>query len=253
MTDNYKAYRTWSPDGVRWSDWVKPVLFSRPAYKLNGVPELPAVNWAPYPGGKSALIIDLPGDEGVLTGLALARVGYRPIPLYNGVLAQPHSMVVNSIDIAGALFSGADELAGLNIRQTAPPAFLLDYNRLDGKHFSSGQYDNRWCVFPQDMPSASYMQEQGINQIYVFKMKTGHIQNDLMHILRRYHEKGISVCSVDETGEHRELAVVKPSRFRSLLYRFAVMARLARNAAGGFGGSVPEATQYSGRRYYGIG
>ena len=30
------------------------------------------------------LIVDLPGKMGVLEGLGLAKLGYRPLPLYNG-------------------------------------------------------------------------------------------------------------------------------------------------------------------------
>ena len=35
--------------------------------------------------GSSVLILDLPGEEDVLLGIELARIGYRPIPLYNAL------------------------------------------------------------------------------------------------------------------------------------------------------------------------
>ena len=43
------------------------------------------LSWAPPPAEKAAFVLDLPGAEGVLNGIALAVLGYRPVPLYNAI------------------------------------------------------------------------------------------------------------------------------------------------------------------------
>lgn len=187
MNDNYSTYRIWAPDNALWTQWAKPVLFAR---ALNPAPEklvLPPVKWAPYGDGRTAVFVDLPGKRGVLEGLALAQMGYRPVPLYNGVYgADKWSMAVDVTPVAEALYLGADYLSCQSIRPDAPPAFLLDAARMKGLARQPGRYDNRWCVFPQDAPSADFLKAHGIGSIYV---RAKDIQNDLAHILLRYQKK----------------------------------------------------------------
>ncbi len=148
--------------------------------------------------GNTAIIIDLSDDKSVLEGVALAKAGYRPVPLYNGVyIANEKSMVVNVGGIVSALFRTAPLLSSLPIKYDAPPVFLLHSKRLSASS-KPGQYDNRWSVFPQDMPSGAFLMEQGIKRVYL-RIDAGRVQNDLLHILRRYYEKGIGVylCGPD--------------------------------------------------------
>src|SRR6516165_4187839 len=79
-------FSIWAPDDSPWSPWAKPVLF---AY-LDAAPPQSAVtevvqdlSWCPSPAERAALVLDLPGPEGVLVALSLP--GYRPVPLYNAV------------------------------------------------------------------------------------------------------------------------------------------------------------------------
>lgn len=253
MNENYKLYRIWAPDGALWTQWAKPVLFSQARWGNREFDPLaiPTLKWAPPPNGSTAMIIDLPGELGVLEGLGLARLGYRPVPLYNGVYGPNQaSMAVDVAPILHALCQGANQLAALSIHPSAPPVFLLDVNRLVGTYREPGKYDNRWCVFPQDMPSASFLQQQGIRQVYV---RASRIQNDLTHILRRYQDQGIAIYHTGDSGDSQELKVVRPSEFRGLMYRFKTLMGLTRNAAGGFGGMVPEATQASGVHHHHYG
>lgn len=251
MNENYNTYRIWAPDDALWTQWTKPVLFSRTPLPSRASLSISTAEWAPVADHRTALIVDMPGESGVLEGLALSQAGYRPIPLYNGVYGpNKRSMAVDVTDIVNALYQGAKLLASLYIRSDAPPAFLLDSNRMKGTARQPGKYDNRWCVFPQDMPSASFLLEQGILSVYV---KADKVQNDLTHILRRYQEKGIRIYHIGTSGTANELTVVRPSNFQSFLYRIQAMLGLTRNAAGGFGGMVPEPTQSSGGRHYGIG
>ena len=256
MEENKRVYQAWAPDGVVWAQWAKPVPFSRKPHQQNrplkeeGIPQL---DWIPPASGEIAIIVDLPGGGGVLEGLALARNGYRPVPLYNGVYGPNRSsMSVDVTEIVENLFRGAELLGSLGLRDDAPPAFLLDAARMQGISRQTGKFDNRWCVFAQDMPSASFLLGQGIRQIY---LRTDRRQNDLSHILLRYQQAGLGITLAHPNGSLTELEVVKPSFFRSVFYRARTMLGLTRNAAGGFGGMIPEPTQSSGYsgRHYGFG
>lgn len=251
MRSNLETYKIWAPDGSIWTQWAKPVLFIRePDFPGGFDLEIPDIEWNRNVDIGTMIIVDLPGHRGVLEALALARLGYRPVPLYNGVSPQ-HSGIVNVNDIVKALYKGADYLATYYILPDAPPVFMLDYNRMTGNGKEPGKFDNRWCVFPQDMPSAAFLLKQGINKVIV---RSNTIQNDLSHILCRYKEAGIEIC-ICRGEEVKEVPVVKPSRFKSLSYRFRVILGLTRNASGGFGGWIPEPqeSRSSGVRYYGYG
>jgi hypothetical protein len=150
----------------------------------------------------------------------------------------------------GALLWGCDVLERLTLRPDAPPVFLLDSNRMNGLPRQPGAYDNRWCAFPQDMPSAAFLKARGIREVHV---RCAFIANDLTHILRRYKDEGLLIYHIDVSETTRKIDVVRPSYFRSLKYRLRTMAGLTRNAAGGFGGHIPEPSQASGGRYYGFG
>ncbi len=252
MRNNMEAYKVWAPDGVLWAQWAKPVLFMRPAAASLKLIQIPEAGWISSLESDTMLIADLPGASGVTESLALARMGYRPVPLYNGVDGRTFSMIVKVGEIASALFDGADILATYDISPDAPPVFMLDSNRMSGMGRQPGTYDNRWCVFPQDMPSAALLRNAGIRRVIVC---SAGIQNDLSHILLRYQKEGIEICLCTGPGEEiRTVSVVRPSRFKSLSYRFKVIMGLKRNAAGGFGGSIPEPTQSSSSgRFYGYG
>lgn len=252
MKDNLETYKIWAPDNAVWTQWAKPVLFMRPPAHERKELIVPTIDWIPQADYHTMMIADLPGEKGVEEGLAFARLGYRPVPLYNGVYgARASSMIVPVEDIVAALYKGADVLKAYNIQSDAPPVFLLDSNRMKGAGKTPGKYDNRWCVFPQDMPSASFLLKEQIQNIIVY---SDEIQNDLSHILRRYQEQGIKIHLYNGRESLKEIAVVKPSHFKSLSYRFQVIMGLVRNASGGFGGKVPEATQSgSGGRRFGMG
>jgi len=244
------TYKKWAPDNAKWTEWVKPVLFaSNSPYKVYIPLDSLKIEWILEASYDTMIIVDLPGKIGVEEGMSLARLGYRPIPLYNGVCGpNRESMIVDVYDIICALNSYADELASLDLRNDAPPAFLLDSNRMNWTGNKAGKFDNRWCIFPQDMPSASFLLKNGIRKIIV---RTQKIQDDLTHILLRYQENNIEIykCGNDKIIEKKTIS--KPFGFKSLIYRFSVISGLTRNAAGGFGGKIPE--PLSGNRYYGIG
>jgi hypothetical protein len=255
MKDKMSMYKIWAPDNALWTQWTKPVLFtSLPCNNNEGNCELktPNANHMQMADYNAVIIVDLPGKESVDEGLALAQCGYRPVPLYNGVYGNSKfSMIVDVQGIAEALQEGTDILSSLNIKTDALPVFLLDSNRMTGQGKQPGKYDNRWCVFPQDMPSASFLLKSGIQKIIV---RSTRIQEDLAHILLRYQNQGINIFLCDNDEIPKEIKVSKPSLFMSLFYRSKVTLGLSRNATGGFGAVIPEPQiGWSNRGYYWYG
>ena len=252
MRSNLETYKIWAPDDAIWTQWAKPVLFIRQPDSINKVElNIPEIKWIQSLERNTMIIVDLPRHSGVEESLGLARLGYRPVPLYNGVDGPSLSTIVKVHDIVKALYKGADELVSCNIRADAPPVFMLDSNRMSGSGKQPGKYDNRWCVFPQDMPSAAFIMNNGINRVIV---RADSIANDLSHILWRYQKEGIDIYQCNGQTV-KKVPVTEPSDIKSLSYRFRVMLGLTRNATGGFGSMIPEATQSSssGVRYYGFG
>ena len=254
------TYKTWAPDGALWTDWAKPVLFASASYSEPFPLEIPQINWLQNYKQDTAIIVDLPGKRGVGESLALARLGYRPVPLYNGVHNKNETMVVNVQNTAKALYSGAEILAGVSLPDDAPPVFMLDSRRMEGTEKKPGTYDNRWCVFPQDMPSAGFLLKHGINNVIVRMEEKeifqgifrNNLSNDLSHILFRYQEAGITIQVTSNDSVPQNFDVTKPSQFKSLFYRFRATMGLSRNSVGGFGSIVPYPYDGSGR-YYGMG
>lgn len=244
MTDeNLQLYKEWAPDTAMWTQWAKPVLFmtfphqrrvrSLEAYKQE------RIHWTSYKN-EQLLIVDLPDDESIIEGLALARLGYRPVPLFNGVYGS--KSVVPMLDLINGLRCGGPILAQMNLSDKANPAFLLDANRLKGAKKKRGTFDNRWCIVPQDMPSADYLKAHGIKEIIV---RTEELQKDLQHILYQYQKQGISIYRCNKKGTI-ELVNIPKSNKIGLFYRFLLMFGFARNASGGFGMSIPEASSGGG-------
>ena len=279
--DNMVTYKIWAPDNALWTKWAKPVLFaSLMSWKDDYALDIPEINWISSAQRDTMVIVDLPGKKGVEESLALARRGFRPVPLYNGVndekpvainsaanvstanadgalntadreaktpgaTGETSAMLVDAKEVADALYKGAYALETLRIPDNAPPVFMLDSRRMTGEKVP-GKYDNRWCIFQQDMPSASFLSEQRINKIIV---RTDKRQDDLLHILHRYQEQKIKIfqCVLDKV---MDMTVTKPSRMKSLFYRFSVIFGLTYNSAGGFGGQIPEPGSIGG---FGLG
>ena len=66
--------------------------------------------------------------------------------------------------------------------------------------------------------------------------------------------RGIRIYLVRDNGVPKKADCGAAFHFKSFLYRFCTAtARTDQECSGGFGGMVPETTQSSGTRYYGIG
>jgi hypothetical protein len=247
-------FETWAPPGGVWSLWARPILFAQ--MPESGDPgsgsagEQP-VRFAPqstrgdmlipevYARGQAVLVVDLPGEESVWAGLALAGLGYRPVPLYN-VCTGP-AEVIHQGPIIAALRAGAEHLASLTLTD-APPAFLLDARRMGGGVIRPGDFDNRWQVFPQDFPSAAFLTARGIMRALLIQRGRLDPHEDLAHVLRRWQEAGITIEARDVTNEAPPVPITvgRPAWYRSAWQRVLAILGLRRGSHGGFGGFVPK-------------
>jgi hypothetical protein len=165
-----EIFEAWAPDGIEWSAWAKPVLFAQwpDSVTPSATSAAPAGGhdylWLPQGSRRTAVIVDLPAVESVRAGIALARRGYRPVPLYN--TSYGPSPVIEIAPLILELAKGALVLQTTTLAPDAPPAFLLDSNRMQpGVPPSPGKFDNRWVVFPQDFPSATLLRARGVAEV----------------------------------------------------------------------------------------
>lgn len=251
-------FDAWAPEESHWSAWAKPVVFATMTIPTPGqIIEkqrvvIPTWNWIPERASArdaTAWVIELPGETAVMVGVAMALRGFRPVPLFNA--APPSRSMPSAINQTGmvqSLCAFADQVRSARIDPEAPPVFLLDSERMPTRKPALGAYDNRWLTFPQDFPSARMLGERGIVRAVVVTEPGGRIADDLRHVLRRWQEDGVQLLrqSTQSPQQTEPLEVTRPSRFRSSVYRTMAAMGLRRNAAGGFGGVIPEASGGSG-------
>ena len=254
-----EIYAIWAPEGSTWSRWAKPVLFAHLDSAVSHIPVaeiVDDVNWAPPPGDKVALVLDLPGPQGALTGVALAARGYRPVPLYNALpspygepplnpLAGGDMIAVNVLPILGALRAGAEELAKLSLPFDAPPVFLLDANRSGtGQRLQPHEFDNRSISFTTDFPSANFLAFHGIQRAMLVQSDRVEPKPDLAHTLRRWQDAGFVLKSkrLDLPDPPEILEVAKPSWYGAMFQRALAAVGLRRARGDGFGAWMPDSS-----------
>jgi hypothetical protein len=255
-----ELYDVWAPPDSIWSQWVIPVPFAQivclDTEREKSLEIFPDLNGLRF-DSDLAVIVDLPGGDSIRYGLALARLGFRPVAVLDGSPGpftvagpMPHgaqggigqakaTAVVDMRDLLFALCAIAPVLQETPIVSNAPPAFLLDSQRMKGDHVSDADlFDNRWKVFPQDFPSAKFLREQGVRRVLLIQESAAQPQEDLAHVLLRWQEAGLEVLASGRTGgnEASAIRVAKPSRFRASWYRGLEILGLRRNSVGGFGG-----------------
>ena len=260
--DGSQLFEVWAPQDSVWSRWAKPACFAEVPRDLPGasMPVYSAEEPEPRPFDAgpidtwTAFVVDLPGPRSVEIGLALARAGYRPVPMFN--TAYHAAAIVPVSEILRQLHQAEPEMRSLVLPADAPPAFLLDAKRLEPSTAAApGKFDNRWVVFPQDFPSANFLLSRGIRQVIVLQSDSlqGKPRLDLAHVLRRWQEAGLQLYAQDPDGQYgpQPLQVDRPSSFRSLFYRALTLMGLRRNSAGGFGSVIPVPSSSSGRSGFG--
>lgn len=251
-----EVFEVWAPAGAPWSPWVKPVVFAHLPGAITTVDhDSPPIDvrWAAPADGKTALVIDLPGAQGVQLAAALsATSGYRPIALYNaapgargGAPNWNHEPLVDAWPILDAICEFTSLLARQKLPYAAPPAFILDSNRRIARGpVMPGRFDNRSVSFPTDFPSATLLLSKGIRQAVLVQVDANQPQADLAHVLRRWQDAGIEILlkRLELAGQPITCRVGRPSLYKLIWYRLGVLLRLRRNPLGGFGGTLPEAS-----------
>jgi hypothetical protein len=250
--DRRGLFEIWAPSHGRWSPWAKPVLFAH----LDAVAGLPAIDIPEIrlPSDRAnaagtAIVVDLPGLESIGLSLELARLGFRPVPLFNACPAPPGFLgevvpeLVPATLLLPALVQAADRLKSIDLPEDSAPAFLLDANRLaEGKPLARGSFDNRWVVFATDLPSARFLVQHQITSVEL--IHRGVPGDDVLDVLRDWNRAGIPLwhTDLDHPGPAHPLAL--PTAWFLGLSRFArrllALFSLRSNPGGGYGGIVPE-------------
>jgi hypothetical protein len=248
-----EVHEIWAPSGGLWSLWVKPVLFAQmpesPMHPRPGEPPttLPRpwsvldVSWAPPAAERIVLVVDLVGLESVHLGLALARRGYRSVPLFNACTA-PHEVIPQG-SIQRALGDGAADLRAFALPADAPPAFLLDrYRRAPVRPVRPGDFDNRWRIYPEDFPSAETLLARGFSQVIVVQRDSSEPLDDLASVLGDWHEDGLGIALKDLADDRapQPLVVPRPSWLRRAWQGLLRYFGYERSPKGGFGYVIQE-------------
>src|SRR3954454_19514947 len=232
-----QVFDVWAPPWARWSPWAKPVLFAHLGALRSDLGALQAMPPPPYDvaplprgDGRAAIVVDLPGAEGVAVGVMLAAAGYRPVPLYNSVPAPTTEFLAyggvrtSMLDMAPVLVALRDattSLAEIRLPPDAPPAFLLDARRRTGDGAATlrpGVFDNRSVSLPTDFPSANLLLSHGIRRAVLIQPPAPQPQPDLAHTLRRWQDLGMQIQSSSpaQPDPPRTLEVTKPPWYQHL-------------------------------------
>jgi hypothetical protein len=186
------------------------------------------------------MVLDLSAELGVHVGLALAGQGYRPIPLYNGCPGP--SELIDHTSLLRALTAGADYLANLSLPADAPPVFLLDWRRnILSRDLTPGMLDNRWKVYPDDLPSAQILLSRGISHVLLVQRDTFAPHDDLASILRLWDRGGVTleVKYLSVVGPAQRLHLPALTRFRLWLHSLQSKLGPQRGPRDGFYHIVP--------------
>ena len=218
---SWDVYKAFVPKENKWSNWVRPVPFinigmGKKNYSYNFKEQ--HVFHSNDENMKlfledTAVIVDMPGASSINAGMNLVREGFRPIPIYNGIIEEENSKsVVDNQTVSAGLLWMAKELFNINISDDAMPAFLLDSNRLLQYKSKISVYDNSWDVYRQDMPSAEYLKNNSVKRILLISER---ISGDLRKILLNYRKAGIDIYLKNIYEEPKKIKVRKKIRRRN--------------------------------------
>lgn len=209
-----EVYKIWAPFDAKWTDWVRPVPFVQiddedfKIYKNTNF-DIPKINYINELKENIAIIVDLPEHYSINEGIALVKLGYRPIPIFNGTAeTKGAKATVDNHAVEAGLIWGGIELQKIELDKNAPPVFLTDSNRLNRYKMNISIFDNSWDLYHQDLPSAEYFLKNGINKIIV---RGNRFNKDLNKILYRHQEKGMKIYFTDgyEMPEEIKLKKIK--------------------------------------------
>ena len=193
-----EIYKIYAPDGTKWTEWVRPVPF----VAIETYNRKPISDWLDRKvmflnqyEKETAIFIDLPGKESIELGISLARIGYRPIPLFNGTDEQIGSQATtDTYLIESCLINGSENLKSISLENNANPAFLLDSSRTNRYRAKESIFDNSWDLYKQDIPTAEYFKA---NELYKIIVVGNTIQRDLRKIFLEFQNAGIEIYLTD--------------------------------------------------------
>lgn len=193
-----EIYKIYAPKGAKWTEWIRPVPF----IAIDIYNRKPATDWLDRKEifleqykSDTAIFVDMPGKESIELGISLAKIGYRPIPLFNGTDEQELSQaIVDTYIVESYLINGSEKLKNIQLKNDANPVFLLDSLRTNIYRANESIFDNSWDLYKQDIPTAKYFKENGINKIIVVGDT---IQKDLRKIFFEFQNQGIEFYITD--------------------------------------------------------
>ena len=208
-------YKIYAPFGAKWTEWVRPVPFvAIDIYNRKKV-----TNWIdrkPYFLKKykenTVIFVDLPGKESIELGIGLAHIGYRPIPIFNGIDEQEGSKgTTDTYLIESSLINGAEKLKKIQLEKNANPVFLLDSYRTNRYRAKENIFDNSWDLYGQDIPSVDFFKLNNINKIIIV---TNQIQRDLRKIFFKFQDAGFELYITDGYSELKNITLKKSIKER---------------------------------------
>lgn len=190
--DGKEIYKIYAPIDAKWTEWVRPVPF----VAISTYNRKPTNNWIDRKitflkqyEPNTAIFVDLPGEESIEYGIALANFGYRPIPIFNGTDEQEGAKATtNSYLIESHLINASEKLKNINLKNNANPVFLLDSYRINRYRAKESIFDNSWDLYKQDIPSFQYFKRNNINKIIVVGNE---IRRDLRKFFFEFQDAGI--------------------------------------------------------------
>jgi hypothetical protein len=251
--DRRATFEAWAPQGAPWTPWAKAILFAYVDAVGTEDVEAPKPEWvrrelvSPFGAATSyrsaneartALVVDLPGVEGVSAALALADLGFRPVPLYNALPAP--AAVVPMDEVVRALVAGARPLAQRPPALHAPPAFLLDARRAGPRLMANTRFDNRALAFVTDFPSAATLRAAGIAGVVLVQSGSDMPASDLAVTLAQWQAGGIPIqlLRADHPAAPIPIAV-RSAGFFGTAYRWLQRMTLRGDPHRGFGRPFP--------------
>ena len=206
-----EIYSIWAPAGTLWTDWARVVPFLAMDSEITGSAvqiSLPHIFYVDSLQKNCAIFSDLPDHYAILEGISLAKLGWRPIPLYNSCYGPTDSMsLIDNSNIEAALLLCTNALKELSLPFDAPPVFLLDSTRVNMYKMNVSVFDNSWDLYAQDLPSAKHLLQNGINKVIVRGDK---ILRDLKSILYQYQKKGIKIYFTKGFEKPKAVSIKKP-------------------------------------------
>ena len=141
----------------------------------------------------TALVIDLPGPEAVALAAGLADL-FAPVFMFDN-WPHPRGVVPSHRTLDAALYYlPRFERVAAKRPWSAPPAFVLDANRLAHYRDAASDFDNRYVV---SLPSRASLAELGVTHLmYVTERDPVQESDDLNGALAAYDVEGLAVRAV---------------------------------------------------------